>query len=83
MANEEHLKILKEGVEVWNRWREENPNIRPDLEEAYLREADVSRADLRGADLEAADLIEAKLMEENRRLHSPVEYGNVIGFIYL
>ena len=31
MADEEHLKILKQGVEVWNRWREANPGIRPDL----------------------------------------------------
>ena len=31
MANPEHLKILKDGVEVWNRWREEHPEIEPDL----------------------------------------------------
>jgi hypothetical protein len=31
MANSEHLAILIQGVEVWNRWREENPEIRPDL----------------------------------------------------
>ncbi|MBD1932089.1 MULTISPECIES: pentapeptide repeat-containing protein [Cyanophyceae] len=31
MANEEHLEILKQGVEVWNRWRKENPNVSPDL----------------------------------------------------
>lgn len=24
MANEEHVKILKQGVDVWNKWREEN-----------------------------------------------------------
>ena len=26
MANEEQLSILKQGVEVWNRWRVENPH---------------------------------------------------------
>jgi uncharacterized protein YjbI with pentapeptide repeats len=31
MANEEHLKILKQGIEKWNNWREENPEIIPDL----------------------------------------------------
>jgi uncharacterized protein YjbI with pentapeptide repeats len=31
MANPEHLKILKQGVEVWNKWRIENPKVRPDL----------------------------------------------------
>ncbi len=25
MANEEQLKILKQGVEVWNAWRKKNP----------------------------------------------------------
>jgi hypothetical protein len=31
VANEEHLAILKQGVEVWNKWREKNPEIKPDL----------------------------------------------------
>ena len=38
MANPEHLAKLEEGVEAWNKWREENPDIRePDLREAILR----------------------------------------------
>jgi hypothetical protein len=36
MANPEHLKILKQGVEVWNRWRIKNPSIKPDLSEADI-----------------------------------------------
>ncbi len=32
MANPEHLRILKEGVKVWNAWREQNEDIWcPDL----------------------------------------------------
>lgn len=31
MANEEHLKILRQGVAVWNAWRVANPGIQPDL----------------------------------------------------
>jgi len=30
MVNPEHLAILKEGVAVWNLWRAENPDLRPD-----------------------------------------------------
>ena len=36
MANEEHLKILRQGMEAWNKWGEENPEIRPDLIGANL-----------------------------------------------
>jgi len=38
MANPEHVEILKQGVNVWNEWREENREIRPDLREADLSE---------------------------------------------
>jgi hypothetical protein len=44
MANEEHLKILEEGVAAWNRWREAHPEISPDLSGANL-----IRANLRDA----------------------------------
>ncbi len=43
MANEEHLAILNQGVDAWNEWREENPEIQPDLVGAKL-----SGLDLRG-----------------------------------
>ena len=28
MANPEHFEILKQGVDVWNRWREKNPEAK-------------------------------------------------------
>jgi uncharacterized protein YjbI with pentapeptide repeats len=56
MANPEHLEIIKQGVEKWNRWRVENTEIKPDLSEADLRGANLSRADLGLADLSGANL---------------------------
>jgi uncharacterized protein YjbI with pentapeptide repeats len=61
MANEEHVARLKQGVEAWSRWREENPYVRPDLFEADLRWADLSGAKLMGAKLGKADLSEPGL----------------------
>mgnify|MGYP001045793614 CR=1 FL=1 len=61
MANQEHLEILKQGVEVWNRWREENPKVRPDLRGADLQEADLGQVDLTYANLTGANLSRAKL----------------------
>jgi Pentapeptide repeats (8 copies) len=77
MANDEHVALLKQGVDAWNAWRDENPNIRPDLREenlrwAYLRRANLRRADLwqaglRGANLSRADLRGANLRGANLR----------------
>ncbi len=63
MAKREHLKILKQGVDAWNKWRKENLEIKPDLTEAKLYEADLSEADLSVAVLSVADLNVAKLIE--------------------
>jgi uncharacterized protein YjbI with pentapeptide repeats len=61
MANEEHLAILKQGAEAWNKWRLENPTIRPDLSGADLSVANLSEANLSGAILSVANLREAIL----------------------
>ncbi len=61
MANRKHLKILKQGVDAWNKWRKENLEIKPDLTEAKLYEADLSEADLFGVNLSGADLNGATL----------------------
>jgi hypothetical protein len=58
MANEEHLAILKQGVEVWNKWREEHRGV-PDLAGANLEGAKLSQANLSGANLSGANLIKA------------------------
>jgi Pentapeptide repeats (8 copies) len=80
VADEEHLKIIRQGVAAWNAWREENPKLIPDLRGADLRwanltganlteadflEAILSKADLTKADLRGADLHRASLWEAN------------------
>jgi hypothetical protein len=66
MANEEHVVQIKRGVKVWNTWREENPDIVPDLCDAnlsntWLPGADLSYTYLRDADLSGALLTSANL----------------------
>jgi len=74
MPDEEHLKILKQGVEQWNKWRLENA-IRPDLSGSNLIGANLigtdliaaylSFADLTGANLSGVKLIDANLIGAN------------------
>ncbi|MBI3092511.1 MAG: toll/interleukin-1 receptor domain-containing protein [Candidatus Tectomicrobia bacterium] len=61
MANPEHLAILNQGVKVWNKWREQEPGIRPDLSGADLR----SSRDLRWVNFSHAKLHDAKLCGVN------------------
>jgi uncharacterized protein YjbI with pentapeptide repeats len=66
MANEEHVALLKQGVVVWNKWRQKTPDIKVDLTEAYLSGADLgevylSRANLIEANLSGTKLNRAKL----------------------
>jgi uncharacterized protein YjbI with pentapeptide repeats len=65
MANPEHLAILKQGVDGWNEWRKENPNLLPDLAVASLHGEDLASVDLSGANLNGAHLAEAHLIEGN------------------
>jgi hypothetical protein len=61
MANEEHVALLKQGVEAWNAWRKESPNVIPNLDGEDLRSANLRGAILSGADLTGADLTGANL----------------------
>jgi hypothetical protein len=73
MANPEQVAILKQGVEVWNRWREENPGVKPDLQHANFFEANLRGANLSNVDLYAAILWHANLTEAN--LHGAHLFG--------
>jgi uncharacterized protein YjbI with pentapeptide repeats len=61
MANDEHLAILKQGVEVWNNWRSENPDIAVNLSNADLANANLSQANLTNTNLHGANLRGADL----------------------
>jgi hypothetical protein len=77
MANQEHLdRLLKQGVQAWNNWREDNlPDYREDLPRwgeksvqidlrgASLGGTNLYRVNLYQADLSYADLSEADLRE--------------------
>jgi len=65
MPNEEHLKIISQGVDAWNRWRAEHRDTQPDLSEADLSEAILSGAILNGAYLSKANLSRAMLVGAN------------------
>ena len=56
MANPEHLAILKQGVEQWNKWRHERRGDVPDLSSADLAGVDLSKGPFRRAKLDDTDL---------------------------
>lgn len=63
MSDEEHLSLIRQGVEVWNQWRKDNPRTHPDLSGAELFWADLPGVKLSWADLGGANLGLAKLRE--------------------
>ncbi len=76
MANQDHLDILKQGMEVWNGWRKQSPDIEPDLSDSFFENAKLVEFNFSntnfygshlfspnfyGADLKKADLSYASL----------------------
>lgn len=65
MANEEHLAILKQGVEVWNEWRKKNFTEKVNLAGINLRGAELIDINLVESDLNNADLSDTNLRRAN------------------
>jgi uncharacterized protein YjbI with pentapeptide repeats len=65
MAAIDQLHLLRSGTGNWNRWREQNPNSKPDLDGADLRGTDMKGANLSSAGLSEADLSNANLAGAN------------------
>jgi hypothetical protein len=60
-SNTQHVDILREGVESWNRWRKREPSVKPMLcglrvDNPWGFGVNMDRADLRNVDFRAADL---------------------------
>lgn len=85
MANPEHLGILKQGVETWNKWRVDNVSEAPDLRGAdlsntFLADADFSGVLFHDADFSGTDLFHVNF--QNAVLCSANFRDAVISFTY-
>lgn len=67
MANLEQLALLQQGIQAWNRWRQEHPQTPIDLRNAHLPSADLSGADFHNANLCDADLRYVNLQNASLR----------------
>lgn len=77
MANPEHVAKLKEGVEAWNAWREENPRVRPDLGQVEGLNAHLNGYDFTDTDFFNANLIGAQL--KSTTLHgTDFQYADLV-----
>jgi uncharacterized protein YjbI with pentapeptide repeats len=63
--NPDHLKILQQGIDAWDTWREEEFSAKPDLSGADLIKANLSKANLMGVDFREANLNGANLSGAN------------------
>ncbi|MFC1887167.1 pentapeptide repeat-containing protein [Thermodesulfobacteriota bacterium] len=61
--NPEHYDKLRKGVVAWNKWRKENPGIKPDLERAVLSKVNLQKANLRKANLMGVDFTGTNLQK--------------------
>src|SRR6266699_1411321 len=76
MTNREQWKLLRKNVAAWNQWRQEHPDIRPDLSYADLHNTNLSRADLSYANFRGANLRDAIL--HNAILHNANLRGAIL-----
>jgi len=78
MADKEHFELLMHDVDAWNKWRDENPKVKPDLTYAVMRGADLTMANLSHAQLCEADLVLAGLRGADLS-HADLRGANLVG----
>ena len=66
MANPEHLDILKQGVEVWNRWKQKHLDIAPDFIGSSLYDTNFNGANFQSASFNNANLGRTSFNNANR-----------------
>jgi uncharacterized protein YjbI with pentapeptide repeats len=78
VADKEHFELLMRDVDAWNRWRADNPKVKPDLAYAVMRGADLTLANLSWAQLREADLVLTNLRGADLR-HADLSGANLVG----
>lgn len=73
MMKQKHFEILKQGVEKWNTWREQNSEI-----DLNLNGVDLSETNLVGVDLYEANLSEANFCGANLN-YANIEFADLSG----
>jgi uncharacterized protein YjbI with pentapeptide repeats len=78
VADNEQFELLMRDVDAWNRWRADNPTVKPDLSYAVMRAANLPMANLSWAQLREADLVLANLRGADLR-HADLRGANLVG----
>ena len=65
MSSVHHLQNIRQGAGRWNSWREQEPNVQPDLSSSDLKGVDLAGMDLHNALLSLANLKKANLSGAN------------------
>jgi uncharacterized protein YjbI with pentapeptide repeats len=80
MQNQELVGILRQGVQVWNKWRRANPQIQPNLDGLdFSRDLrDLRKADLHMTSMEGAWFMGVNLSRANLS-HSRLRGANLYG----
>jgi uncharacterized protein YjbI with pentapeptide repeats len=80
MANQDHIEILRKGVNYWNDWRKQHPEIIPDLKGAKLSDSNIpwpteniDKANFRGINFSKSLLDDCRLRGANLRESNLIE----------
>ncbi|MGB5745962.1 MAG: pentapeptide repeat-containing protein [Desulfobacterales bacterium] len=83
MADNNQIAILSQGVEIWNKWREENPDVLIDLNNARLMHMNLKNANLAEADLERANLGFGDIIPKTTTAAMCVTVEVILGYVML